>query len=485
LIALYLNHGAGRQFLEDIKVLFVQLTNQEYLEPLLPASTKLTEDKKTRAGWTLTQKGNDLFFLIYQDVAHARGQFDLTSKRLKSLGVQEPLVVNLNSQSKGTDIRSRLGATWPAQYRNAILHHVNSFQYLPTTAKDRTGRLALALVRNSVRSPAHKNLLLARVLGLAQFCGFGEVSLTDLIELIANACHYERIARRYLAAMLGVHYSIFTGYGLADSLCGRAPGSLENPSENFAQLAPKFYESLEPVGMVQNGKPKITRENDITNIRFSIDRGTPVKEMEPIYMISGWASVIFRRPKQHPRFRSTARDFTVGLVRDVALAFVPPVARIRVKNMGNHPVFKSDVHGNSCYYSTELEKIRVNFKRTPGGQLVGKVAQFGDFKPPRFGGQAVFGMLCGCEKDTKKIIRGSKMNGCSLLNLYRFRFGDRLFYSHGKVVYLWSSGDLPLILHLAESFLTSIYVQVANECVYCATSRAIGMGCSIIVAGGW
>jgi len=486
LTGMYLNHDAGRQFLEEIKDLFVRMTDQEYLKVLLPVPASPAAAKASPAGWTMTQKGNDLFFLIYQDISRARDRLNLTSERLKSLGVQEPLVVNLNSSSKSADIRSRLGTTWPIQYRDALLRRVNSFQYLPSRPKQDTGRWALAIVKNSVRSPAHKDLLLARILGLAQFCGLGEVSLADLIELIANACHYERIARRYLATVLDVHYSIFTGYGLADSLNGHNLGSLENPSEKLEQISSKFHQSLVPVGVIQNGKPKITRENDMVNMQFSVDKGTPVKETEPIYMVSGWASAILHRPKQHPRFRSVARDFTVGLARDVALAaFVPKVARTKVKNMGSHTVFKPDVHGNNCYYSAELEKIRVNFKRMPGGQLVGKVVQFGDYGPPKFGGQSVFGVPCQCQRDTKKVIQGSTMNGCSLANIYQYQVGDKLYTRYGKTTYHWSGGDLPMILFFSEFLLTGNYVQVAGECVYCATSRAIGMGCSFIIAGGW
>ena len=482
-VGVYFDRQASRQFLEEVKTLLVRLTEQGYLKPLLPESQN--EDKAVQVGWIMTQQGNEMFFSIYQDVGRARDKFDLSSERLDVLGVQRPLVVNVNSQSKGTDIRSRLGATWPAQDRESMLQRVNPFQHLPTMAKKDIGRHTLGMVKNSVRSPAHKDLLLTRILGLAQFCGFGEISLADLIELMAHACHYEKVARRYIATALGVHHSVFTGYALADCLGGQHLGSLENPFENFAQLASGFYESLVTVGVIENGKAKISREKEMQNVRFKIDRGTSVKETEPIYMISGWASALIHRPNNHPHVRSITKDFTVGLVREVGLSFVPSPARSKLENV-SRTVFQRDVHGNACYYSSELEFIYVRIKRTPGGKLVGKVAEFGDYRPPPFGGQGIFGVRCGCEKpDAKKVIRGSSLNGCSLQNVYRCRGDQKLWFKYGTTTYIWTGGDLPMILFLADSHVTGTYIQVPGECVYCATSRALGTGCSLIIAGGW
>ena len=193
----YLDHKAGKQFLEEIKVLFVSLTEQGFLTPLLPPS--MAESRTAPIGWIMTPQGTDMFFSVYHDVARARDHFNLTSERLEALGVRRKLVVNLNSQSKGTDIRGRMGLTWPAQYREWMLKRVDPFQVLPTRPKKELGRNARSMVRKSMQSPAHRDLLLKRVLGLAQLCGHGEISLADLIELIAHACHYEKVARRYLA----------------------------------------------------------------------------------------------------------------------------------------------------------------------------------------------------------------------------------------------------------------------------------------------
>ncbi|GFF27699.1 hypothetical protein IFM61606_10006 [Aspergillus udagawae] len=481
---LYLERTACEQFLEEIQTLFVRLTKLGYLTPLVPASQE--EAKTARVGWLMTPAGVErLFFTAYTDISRARDRFGLSAERLKSFGLQEPVIVNLNSPSKGAAIRERLGATWPAEYRDWMLQRINPFQFMPTLAKTVLGRYARSMVRKSLRSPAHHDLLIARILGLAQFCGLGEVSLADLIELMAHACYYERVARRYIAAMLGVHYTVFTGYALADSFNGQLLGSLENPFENFAELAANFYHSLVQIGVVEYGKPRLTRAEDMPNIKFKIDRGAGPKHGEPIYMISGWAEALLRRPQNHPHVRSVAKDFTIGLAKDVGKSFVPSPLLRRMGNLGRN-VLKQDVHGNNCYYAAELETIAVSIKRTPGGQLVGKVSQFGDFRPIPFGGQGVFGVQCGCNQaDPKKTIQGSSLNGCPLASMYKYRADEKLHIGYDETVYHWTAGDLPMILFWADGHVTGTYIQVAGECVYCATSRAFGTGCNLIIAGGW
>jgi hypothetical protein len=49
----------------------------------------------------------------------------------------------------------------------------------------------------------------------------------------------------------------------------------------------------------------------------------------------------------------------------------------------------------------------------------------------------------------------------------------------------WTTGDLPRILVWAESLIKGTYIQVSGECMYCATSWALGSGCNMIIAGGW
>jgi hypothetical protein len=90
-------------------------------------------------------------------------------------------------------------------------------------------------------------------------------------------------------------------------------------------------------------------------------------------MISGWAEALLRRPRNHPHARSAAKDLTIGLAKDVGKAFVPSPLLRKMGNLGPD-VLKQDVHGKNSYYAAELETIGVSIKRTPGGQLVGKVS---------------------------------------------------------------------------------------------------------------
>lgn len=437
-------------------------------------------------GWIMTPAGvNQLFFHVYADIKNAPYQTELSADRLKTFGVMEPVVVNLNSRSKGTQIRERLGSTWPAQYRERMLQQINPFQSMPTIPKKDMGRFARAMVRKALRSPVHVDLLLARTLGLAQFCGLGEVSLADMIELMVHACHYESTARRYLAALLGIHYTVFTGYALVDSLNGHVLGSLENPQKNFAQLAENFTGSLVQIGVVENGKPRISQAEEMPNVKFKIQGGAGAKQGEAIYMISGWAEVLRHRPANHPHVRSMAKDLTVGLAKDVGKSFVPTPILRKMAGLGQN-VLKKDVHGNDLYYSSELETIDVRIRRIPSGRLVGKISQFGDWRQAAFSGRGVFGVRCGCNQaDPTKLLTGSRFNGYPLLSVYRLRDGEKLQVGYEESFFHWTAGDLPMILFWANSHVIGTYIQVAGECLYCATSRAFGVGCNLIIAGGW
>ncbi|KAH8691548.1 hypothetical protein BGW36DRAFT_465274 [Talaromyces proteolyticus] len=483
-IRFYLDHRACKHFLEDIKDLFVRLTQQVYIEPLIPSAP--ADPQTAKIGWIMTAKGTEeLFFSVYTDVSRARRHFNLTTARLETMGVMKPLVVNLNSKSKGESIRSRLGATWPAQWRQAMLQRGNPLQGLPMYDKRDISRFALGMVRNAARSPAHRDLLLARVLGLAQFCGIGEVSLPDLMELMVHSCYYEKVARRYIAAALGVHHTVFAGFALECGLPESRVGSLQNPMENFAEVAASFENELVPIGVIERRKAKITRSNELVHVQFKIDSSTAVVEGETIYMISGWAEALLHRPHDHPSKRSLTKDMTVGLVKDIGKEFLPPPLRLKAGNLTRR-ISRRDIHGNPIYFSSDLESVRVSIKRIAGNKLAAKVAQFGDFKPPPFGGQGVFGVQCGCKTaDKNKILPGAAFKGYKRENIFKFRAGPPLRIGYDVILYHWTAGDLPMILFWAESLIKGTYIQVAGECMYCATSRALGSGCNLIIAGGW
>lgn len=486
LVQAYLHHRACKEFLVEIKALFVQLTEQGYIAPLVPPLSELADPAKARIGWIMTDRGTDeLFFSVYTDVSRGARHFNLTPSRLRSMGILRPLVVNLNSKSKGEAIRSRLGVTWPSEGRNAMLQRGNPLQALPMYNSRYISRFARAMVRNAVRSPGHRDLLLARVLGLAQVCGVGEVSVPDLMELMVHSCHYEKIARRCIASVLGVHFTMFTGFALQDCLPGPRMGSLQNPYEGFAEAAAEFEREWVQIGVIERGKPKITRGHEMIHVHFKIDSSTAVTEGEPIYMVSGWAVALLHRARDHPHKRYLAKEMTVGLVKYVGKELLPHPLRLKAGNLTRRTA-RTDVHGNPIYFSSELERIDVHVKRTVNGKLAAKISLFGDFRPPPFGGQGVFGVQCGCKTaDPSKLLAGTAFKGVKRENIFKYRAAESTVrVGFDSVLYHWTAGDLPMILFWAESLIKGTYIQVSGECMYCATSRALGSGCNMIIAGG-
>ncbi|KAL3488375.1 hypothetical protein BJX62DRAFT_253308 [Aspergillus germanicus] len=505
----YLSHRATKDFIEEIKELFIRLTEQGYITPLVPSYSRSPPSSpsplaSTQIGWIMTPKGAEtLFFSVYTDISAARAFFRLPPAQLTRMGVLPRVIVNLTSQSNGEAIRSRLGSTWPAQWREAMVRDGNPLQGMQTYARSDASRIARGIVRNAARAAAadlgHRDLLLARVLGLAQVCGIGEVSLLDLMELMVHSSHYEKIARRVFSAVFGVHFTCFTGFALQGLLAGSGSGpgypgsrmgSLQNPMEGFAEAAVEFDKELVQIGVVERGKAKIARGEEMIHVRFKIESAARPRatEGEPIYMVSGWAVALLHRPRNHPSKRSFAKDMTVDLAKDIGKHLMPPPLRIKAGNMTRKRA-RTDVHGNPTYFSSDLEKIRVNIKRTARGKLVAKIANFGDFRPPPFGGQGVFGVPCGCRiADPNKALPGAAFKGYKRENIFKYRADQVLSplrVGYDAILYHWSTGDLPMILYWAETLVKGTYVQVSGECMYCATSRALGSGCNMIIAGGW
>lgn len=95
-------------------------------------------------------------------------------------------------------------------------------------------------------------------------------------------------------------------------------------------------------------------------------------------------------------------------------------------------------------------------------------------------------MRCECtQADPAKLMTGSKFNDFPLYHVYKLREGEKMDIGYDNTFFHWTAGDLPMILFWANAHVTGTYIQVAGECVYCATSRAYGVGCNLIIAGGW
>jgi hypothetical protein len=486
-IALYLNHKASNQFLDEIKVLFTRLTQQGYLETLLPPLGTSPDNSQTRVGWVITDKGTEMFAEVYCDIALALERFGMPFEKIDAMGLRRRLMVNINSTSKGNDIQSRLGATWPAEYQEDLLKTSNPFKHLPAMQNKDKGRHALGMVGKALRSPEHKDLLLKRILALAQFCGLSEISLSDLIELMAHACHYEKLMRRYVAAGIGIHHSFITNLAFGD-FGGQPLGSTENPDHDFTQLVPRFWGGFVQVGVIRGGKAQVTYPSpgeELKNVRIKVDMSAHAKENEPVFMVPGWATAIFHRP-DHPRVRSMTKDLTVGVLRETGYAFIPNFVVSKIEGKRQN-IYAHDIHGNALYFSLELEYIYINIKRVADGRLVAKMSELGDWRPSAFPGQGVFGVPCRCQRpDPKKIIRDRRFNGCPLRDVFHYKYSNQnLFVGYETTQYHWVGGDLPMILFRADSIVMNTYIQMRGECLYCATSRALGTRCSLIISGGW
>ncbi|KAL3455032.1 hypothetical protein BJX64DRAFT_295452 [Aspergillus heterothallicus] len=511
-----LSSSARKDFLAEIQTLFIRLTEQGYITPLFPQQQQpqqqqgshgqLSQQEKAQQtaspataapiGWIMTAKGADeLFFAVYTDIARARGHFHLTSAGMRSsMDLFPRLVINLNSKSRGEAIRARLGSTWPAGWGNAMFGppggDADPVRNLPSIDKRGVSRFARGMVRNAARSPGHKDLLLARVLGLAQVCGIGEIGLLDLMELMVHSSHYEKIARRVVAAALGVHYTVFTGFALqgegSSDSSGGMLGGFQNPKSGYAERAAEFEREFVQIGAVERGRARIFRGQEMVHVEFKIDRAARPVEGEAIYMVAGWATALLYRAKDHPSKRSLAKDMTIGLVKDIGKELLPPPLRVKAGNMTRRTA-RTDMHGNPMYFSSDLELIRVSIKRTPAGKLAAKIAGIGDYRPPDFSGQGVFGVRCRCTApDPTKILPGAAFKGYKRENIFKWRADQPTVYvGYDAILYHWSTGDLPMILMSAEILLKGTYIQVSGECMYCATSRALGCGCNYIVAGGW
>jgi hypothetical protein len=503
----FLSYNARKGFLAEIKDLFIRLTAQGYITPLFPqqppqshpapnAGVQVPNPQTAQIGWIMTPKGADeLFLSVYTDINSALGYLNPTPAKMCSTRLFQRLVINLNSKSRSEAIRARLGSTWPPGWRDAMFGSpggsADLVRNLPSIDKRGVSRYACGMVRNAARSPGHRDLLLARVLGLAQVCGVGEVSLQDLMELMVHSSNYEKIARRVIGGALGVHYTVFTGFALQEWTPGSSGrwgmlGGFQNPATGYAEKAAEFDREFVQIGIVERGRARIFRGQEMVHVEFGVERAARPVEGEPIFMVAGWATALLHRAREHPSKRSLAKDMTVGLVKDFGKALLPPPLRVKAGNMTRRTA-RTDIHGNPMYFSSDLERIRVSIKRTPGGKLAAKLASFGDWAPPGFSGQGVFGVRCGCTTpDPNKILTGTMFKGYKRENIFKFRADQpTLYLGYDTIVYHWSTGDLPMILISAEILLKGTYIQVTGECLYCATSRALGSGCNHIVAGGW
>ena len=74
------------------------------------------------------------------------------------------------------------------------------------------------------------------------------------------------------------------------------------------------------------------------------------------------------------------------------------------------------------------------------------------------------------------MVNGVKVDNCALLDERRLMFHN--------LYLVWETSDIVMLVCGADKYLYSTYIQAFGECMYCAVNRALGTGCSFLIAGG-
>ena len=424
------------------------------------------------AEYTTTARGALLTRVVYDDIRLATERFPLPADIQALLAAR--VTVRTTRDTAPLSLRSRLGARWAAPHRAHLL--VSSSPKSPSTTTDpfrasnnvrrigrfrlatgllRKSRLAAAVAAAAGASGVDLDLFIPRLLALAQLCGVegGIVNLSDLAELAAHAHLYEKLARQYLALRLGFGGDVSRITNLA-LLPGGAGGSTQNAFRGFGEAAPSWTGRWVVVGAVRDGRAVVTYPRpggELVGVEWEVDDKAAAREGEEILMLDGWAAAVAMRPG--------------GLEEGV----------------------QRDVHGSPLYGSDEAaEAVVVRVKRGSDGRLLAKPKPYGRFlKPPKVTGQGVFGRPCGCttavaaqriDARTRAVVSGVQVDNFAALAEARLMFHS--------LYLVWRSSDVLKLVGWADAYNHSTYVQVFGECLHCAINRALGIGCTFIIAGG-
>lgn len=428
---------------------------------LLPSSDPNAADKGP-SSWVVTNQGLHMTTTVYNDISLAIRWFNVSPETQAAIGLWTKVVVRATKTGSPRDLRKRIGTHWPQQVRDRILQDksLNPFMTMPDFKRIGRFRLATGLVRKATRS-RFVDLFMSRLLALAQLCGVGEVNFKDLAELAVHGSYYEKLARAYVAMMIGnVDKTAIANLSFGPIVNKGPLGSTANVPRGFAEAVPKMTGNFVQLGVVQNGTISTTWPSPTTQIKevgFSMDKKAEAKEGEPIYMIAGWAACLALRSPDPP-----------------------PDTRVNAEGLW---VVQRDIHGSPMYLRTG--GFKVSIKRVADGRLVAKPAAFGIYATPNVIGQGVYGKACDCrapDANRRLDVSLQTMFNGVVVNNFDFReTGDFTFHN---LYVLWSALDMVMIVDRADRHQGSTYVQVYGECLYCAVDRALGTGCSFIVAGG-
>ncbi|SPO03730.1 uncharacterized protein DNG_06413 [Cephalotrichum gorgonifer] len=429
---------------------------------LFPASGPNTADAGP-SSWIMTDRGLQMALRVYDDIRMALEYFGVPPETQAIIGLRTKVVVHGTKNGSPKGLRKRIGANWPPQIRERILQDktLNPFLSAPNFKRIGRFRLAMGLIRKASRSERYTDLFMARLLALAQLCGVTEINFKDLQELAVHGHYYEKLARGYIAMVIGnIDKSMITNLSFGNILNKGPIGSTENVESGFADAVPKMTGTFVQLGVVQGGTVVTTwptPSTELPYVQFRIPKDSQAKEGEPIYMLSGWAaSLAMRGPEP------------------------PPGTAVNSQGLW---VVQRDIHGSPMYLYTIA--VSVTIKRVADGRLVAKPSSFGWRKSPKVTGQGVFGRPCDCSVPAPNrrldISLESRFNGVVLTNLHEKEGYDFTFHDLNVV---WSTGDMIANVEGADRYANSTYIQVSGECVYCAVDRALGSGCSFLMAGG-
>lgn len=106
----------------------------------------------------------------------------------------------------------------------------------------------------------------------------------------------------------------------------------------------------------------------------------------------------------------------------------------------------------------------------------------GDCPVPKYSDHGIMGRKCMCTgPDPDKYLDGLQFNRLMKLDIFNADLEE--FRPQDWIYLQWTAGDLPMIIHKRDSAMQLTYVQVGDECLYCAIDRALGYGCDVIIAG--
>jgi hypothetical protein len=417
----------------------------------------------------MTDKGTLACMTVYDDIWRAMEYFKATAETKAAIGLSTKVMIRQVSQGSVADLRARIGQRWPQQVRERLLKDPSANPFLSMSTVRWMGkyRLPASLIWRSGLSDGFQDLFIPRLLCLAQLCGIDQVNLVDLLELALHAPYYEKIARGFVAAMIGnIDKSVISNLAFGNIVNGRPVGSTQNVESNFAAVAPTMTGRMVQIGFIQNKKlvvtyPKSLDELEAVGVKFSIPGASNVQEGEPVYMLSGWAEAMAFRPVHPPGTNLLSAD---------------------------QRLIRYDVHGSPLYHTSS--QFSVTIKRVADNRLIAKPSAFGITKTPKVTGQGVFGKPCGCttaiagrrlDAGDSVVLNGVTVEKFKPVITNKLRGPDLQYHN---LSLWWEADDVLMQIYDADFMMYSHYIQVPGECFYCAVNRAFGTGCNFMVAGG-